>query len=119
MTFYLFAWLVGLGARENGGLVMDKHIRSEEGEIDHFILGKVDGCITIDQIVDIIQECSLSASRHKKSPILCQSSSTTVWSIAGAKPGGDYLTNNADSLLLDFFKQLIIFTHDTSDCCPL
>jgi hypothetical protein len=35
---------------------MDKHIRSEEGEIDHFNLWKVDGCHVIDQIVDIIQE---------------------------------------------------------------
>ena len=39
-----------------GGVVTVKPNRSEEGEIDRFILGKVDGRHTIDQIVDIIQE---------------------------------------------------------------
>ena len=29
---------------------------TDEGETDYFILGKVDGCHAIDQIVDIIQE---------------------------------------------------------------
>ena len=38
------------------GVVTVKPNRNEEGEIDHFILGKVDGCHAIDQIVDIIQE---------------------------------------------------------------
>ncbi len=39
-----------------GGVITVKPNRNEEGEIDHFILGKMDGCYAIDQIVDIIQE---------------------------------------------------------------
>jgi hypothetical protein len=38
------------------GVETVKPNRNEEGEIDHFILGKMDGRHTIDQIVDIIQE---------------------------------------------------------------
>jgi hypothetical protein len=37
-------------------MVTVKPNRSEEGEIYHFILGKMDGCHAIDQIVDILQE---------------------------------------------------------------
>jgi len=80
----------------------------------------MDGCHAIDQLDDLLLRvfpCPLNDTRNN--PILCKSFSTIVWSIACAEIGGDLLTNYADSLLLDLFKQLIIFTHDTSDYGPV
>jgi hypothetical protein len=39
-----------------GGVVTVKPNRSEEGEIDHFILRKMVGRNTIDQIAELVQE---------------------------------------------------------------
>ena len=64
--------------------------RNEEGEIDHFILGKMDGCHAIDQLDDLLLRvfpCPLKDTRNN--PILCKSFSTIVWSIACAEIGGD------------------------------